>query len=143
MADKWDECHAALSASYTGDAMISYCAARVLGKSTPSEVITIEPTLHQLDIRGDATGWFQSGFRLTSVQHWSSWYSLFPPWHPSGEGDLRKGIRMLGRAAVGVGGDNWGRRYAFDGGKVVVVLGYSVTIYDQPVSKSDMTQTVR
>jgi len=56
-------------------------------------------------------------------------------------GDLRKGIGLVGKAAKGVTGDNWGRRYVFEEGKVVVALGYSVTIHAKPVSKRDLDKS--
>lgn len=95
--------------------MISQCAALVLEANVP-QVLVLDPTLHQLDIRGDSTGWFQSGFLITSLHHWGSWFTLFPPWISSGEGDQRKGISLVGRASKNVGGDNWGRRYGTSSG---------------------------
>lgn len=121
--------------------MVSACAALALD-TTMSEFITIDDTLHQLDIRGDSTGWFQSGFRITSLHHWGTWFTLFPPWHESGSGDLRKGISLVGKAATAIGGDNWGRRYIFEDGKVMVTLGYSVTIHLTPLSETDVTRSV-
>lgn len=49
--------------------MVSHCAALVMGKEV-KDVLVVEDTLHQLDIRGDGTGWFQSGFLITSLHHW-------------------------------------------------------------------------
>lgn len=120
--------------------MVSACAALALD-TTMAEFITIDDTLHQLDIRGDGTGWFQSGFLITSLHHWGSWFSLFPPWHESGSGDLRKGITLVGKAAKGIGGDNWGRRYVFEEGKVVVSLGYSVTVHLLPLTEDDLKRS--
>jgi len=134
------DCLARFGAAFGGDAMVSHCAALALEEDI-KETLTIEDTLHQLDIRGDGTGWFQSGFLITSLHHWGSWFTLFPPWHESGMGDLRKGIGLVGKAAKGVTGDNWGRRYVFEEGKVVVALGYSVTIHAKPVSKRDLDKS--
>ena len=90
--------------------MVSACAAHVLS-TTVAEILTLDSTLHQLDIRGDSTGWFQSGFLITSLHHWGSWFSVFPTWIESGTGDSRKGIMLLGKAGKHLGGDNFGRRY--------------------------------
>lgn len=49
--------------------MVSHCAALVTDTEV-KEILTIDDTLHQLDIRGDGTGWFQSGFLITSLHHW-------------------------------------------------------------------------
>ncbi|CEQ42010.1 SPOSA6832_03781, partial [Sporobolomyces salmonicolor] len=137
-------CLAKFGASFGGDAMISHCAALVMDKDI-KEALTLDETvhsgLHQLDIRGDGTGFFQSGFLITSLHHWGSWFTLFPPWHESGAGDLRKGISLVGKAAQAVGGDNWGRRYVFEGGKVFVSLGYSITVAKEPVSESDLAMS--
>ncbi|BGO99555.1 Multifunctional methyltransferase subunit TRM112 [Rhodotorula toruloides] len=136
----WNRCLAKFGASFGGDAMVTHCAALVMDKSA-EDALTLEPTLHQLDIRGDGTGFFQSGFLFTSLHHWGSWFTLFPPWHESGAGDLRKGITLVGKAAKAVGGDNWGRRYVFEGGKVVVALGYSVTIEAKPLTQAELDKS--
>lgn len=120
--------------------MITNCAAVVQGK-TPQEALTLDDTLHQLDIRGDGTGFFQSGFLITSLHHWGSWFSLFPPWHETGSGDLRHGITLVGKAAMAVGGDNWGRRYIFEDGKVSVNLGYSVTVELKALTESELDRS--
>lgn len=124
--------------------MVSACAALSVSETlSPSSLLTLDPTLHQLDIRGDSTGFFQSGFLITSLHHWGSWFTLFPPWHESGSGDIRKGIALVGRAAKAVGGDNWGRRSVWEGGKVVVSLGYSVVLHAVPVSREELGKSVR
>ncbi|KAK4696583.1 hypothetical protein P7C70_g8353, partial [Phenoliferia sp. Uapishka_3] len=133
----WKKCLEKFGGAFGGDAMVSACAALAL-ETVMTELITIDDTLHQLDIRGDSTGWFQSGFLITSLHHWGSWFTLFPPWHESGAGDLRKGITLVGKASKAVGGDNWGRRYVFEDGKVVVSLGYSVTVHASALSESDL-----
>ncbi|GAA5861264.1 hypothetical protein JCM1840_003134 [Sporobolomyces johnsonii] len=136
----WSRCLAKFGAAFGGDAMVSHCAALVMDKDI-KEALTLDETLHQLDIRGDGTGFFQSGFLITSLHHWGSWFTLFPPWHDSGAGDLRKGISLVGKAAQAVGGDNWGRRYVFEGGKAFVSLGYSITVAKEPVSESDLAMS--
>jgi hypothetical protein len=60
---------AKFGAAFGGDAMVSHCAALVMGQEV-KDVLKVEDTLHQLDIRGDGTGWFQSGFLITSLHHW-------------------------------------------------------------------------
>ncbi|BGP41044.1 hypothetical protein JCM10449v2_005013 [Rhodotorula kratochvilovae] len=136
----WQECLNKFGASFGGDAMVTHCAALAMDLPV-MEALTIDDTLHQLDIRGDGTGFFQSGFLLSSVHHWGSWFTLFPPWHESGMGDLRKGIALVGKAAKAVGGDNWGRRYVFEDGKVVVALGYSVTVEAKALSMDDLDKS--
>jgi hypothetical protein len=60
---------AKFGSAFGGDAMVSHCAALVTEKEV-KDILTIDDTLHQLDIRGDGTGWFQSGFLITSLHHW-------------------------------------------------------------------------
>ncbi|KAM0754798.1 hypothetical protein T439DRAFT_321844 [Meredithblackwellia eburnea MCA 4105] len=136
----WQTCLEKYGGAFGGDAMVSACAALALDKTMP-EIITLDDTLHQLDIRGDGTGWFQSGFLITSLHHWASWFSLFPPWHESGNGDLRKGITLVGKASKAIGGDNWGRRYIFEDGKVVISLGYSIAVHANPVTEEELDQS--
>lgn len=137
-----EDCLNRYGSAFGGDAMITHCAALVMAVE-PERALQVEDTLHQLDIRGDGTGWFQSGFHVVSMHHWASWFTLFPPWHESGVGDLRKGVLLVGKAARAVGGDNWMRRYVFDGGKVVVSLGYSVVIHATPVEHKELAASVR
>ncbi|GAA5976139.1 hypothetical protein JCM11641_003291 [Rhodosporidiobolus odoratus] len=136
----WSHCLAKYGASFGGDAMVTHCSALVMDKP-PEQALNVQETLHQLDIRGDGTGFFQSGFLITSLHHWGSWFTLYPPWHETGAGDLRKGITIVGKAAKAVGGDNWGRRYVFEGGKVVVALGYSVTVEGKALSGNDLAKS--
>lgn len=136
----YDECLATVDITRGGDRMVTECAARVLGRHL-DDTVTVESTLHQFDIKGDASGWFQSGFLIASLHHWASWFSLFPPWHESGVGDNWKGIMLVGEAAKAVGGDNWGKRYMFEQAKVVVSLGYSVVVHAQPVSEEGLAKS--
>lgn len=122
--------------------MLTHCAADAMAREV-KDALTLEETMHQLDIRGDGTGFFQSGFLFTSIHHWGSWFTLFPPWHESGAGDLRNGVGLVGKAAKAVGGDNWGRRYLFEAGRVVVALGYSVTIEAKALTEEDAAKSVR
>lgn len=57
-------------------------------------------------------------------------------------GDLRKGITLVGKAAKAVGGDNWGRRFVFEEGKIVVNLGYSIVVEKDPLSLGQLDQSV-
>lgn len=57
-------------------------------------------------------------------------------------GDLRKGITLIGKAAKAIGGDNWGRRFVFEEGKVVVSLGYSIVIEKDPLTLGQLDQSV-
>lgn len=120
--------------------MVSLCAARV--SKTPIErLLTIDATLHQLDIRGDSTGFFQSGFRFSSFHHWESWYTFFPSW--SETADARDGVILVGKAAGLLGGDNWGRRYLFEGGRIAIHLGYSIVVESIPLTIQDLGQSVK
>lgn len=130
--------------------MMSLCAASAVESVTTIEetiqslnsLLTIDDTLHQLDVQGDGTGFFESGFLLTSIHHFLSWFRIFPSWHISGNGDLRRGVLLIGEVSKLIGGSNFGRRYVFDEGKTVVSLGYSVVSYPLvPISRSDLGKT--
>lgn len=56
--------------------------------------------------------------------------------------DVRKTIKTIGQASKLFGGDNFGRRYIFEGGKVVVSLGYSVVLYANSLTQEQLDQTV-
>lgn len=136
-----EACLEKYGSSFGGDAMVSHCSAFVTGKDV-KEILTIEDSLHQLDIRGDGTGFFQSGFLISSIHHWGgSWFTMFPGGHETGAGDLRKGILLVGKIAKLIGGDNFGRRFVFEDGKVVVNLGYSITIEATPLTPEDLKKS--
>lgn len=48
-----------------------------------NEFSTVRPTfdleLHQMDIHGDPSGYFESGRRLLTVHHWKSWFDVNVP----------------------------------------------------------------
>ncbi|GAA5968475.1 hypothetical protein JCM8115_006402 [Rhodotorula mucilaginosa] len=136
----WRTCLQKYGSAFGGDAMLTHCAADAMARDV-KDALTLEETTHQLDIRGDGTGFFQSGFLFTSIHHWGSWFTLFPPWHESGAGDLRNGVGLVGKAAKAVGGDNWGRRYLFEAGRVVVALGYSVTVEAKALKEEDAAKS--
>ncbi|BGP51738.1 hypothetical protein JCM10450v2_007688 [Rhodotorula kratochvilovae] len=134
-----DTCLEKFRKRWGGDAVLSDCVALVLNR-TLANALTVEPTLHQIDLAGDASGLLQAGIRFTSLHHWRSWARLFPEWTDAGKKDRGEQVLLLGRAARAVGGDNWARRYVFDEGRVVVALGYSITTYAKPLSKEELGQ---
>jgi len=42
--------------------------------------------------------------------------------------------------SIFLGGDNLFRRYIFDDGKTLLTMGYSVTMYDHPLTSDDLTK---
>lgn len=46
--------------------MVTSCAAKVMN-THPSRVVTYLTSLHQLDVRGNAMGVFQAGWRFTTL----------------------------------------------------------------------------
>lgn len=122
--------------------MLSSCSAHAANLPL-STLLTLDPTLRQLDIRGDASGLFQAGFLTTSIHHWDSWYTLFPPWIEFGKGDTRKGIMLLGKVALAIGGDNFGRRLVWEEGRVVVSLGYSIVVHWKKLDEEALDKLVR
>lgn len=131
--------------------MASYCAAAstISLNSTNDEVLerldtllVIDPTLHQVDIRGDGTGFLQAGLLFTSFHHWASWVDVWPTWHSNSAGDIRSTIMLMGEAATRIGGDNFGRRYVFEQGEIVVTLGYSVSVYRDALNATQLAQVV-
>lgn len=131
--------------------MASYCAsAATLPNNSSREdiqerlntIFVVEPTLHQVDVLGDGTGFLQAGFLFTNFHHWATWLNIFPLWHGAGAGDIREAILLMGKAAGAVGGDNYGRRYVFEQGKVVIALGYSVSIYEEGLTAAQLSKSV-
>ena len=95
-----------------------------------------------MDIWGEAAGIFQSGQQIISFHHAvHGWYRIFPRynhhplfWH---ETDISS-VSMLQQAAALLGADNLFRRYVFRDGYAMVTLGYSITIYAEPLTPWDL-----
>lgn len=125
--------------------MISWCATRAMKAAFPSQIISIVPSLHQLDVKGDGTGVFQAGWDFASIHHFRSWFSFFPRTHPYALHDENATMKLIGFIARAIGPSNWGRRFVWgldEAGdqqvkasstpaskSLVVCLGFSVTKY--------------
>lgn len=131
----FDSCISLFAKEFGGDGMITKCAAMLMRRDV-QQVVSREPTLHQLDIQDEGHGIFQAGWRFTSLHHWRSWFQLQPRSHPHTINDPSLLASLLGNAARAVATDNWTRRYVWgvkpegkterDG--VVISLGYSITV---------------
>lgn len=151
MYNKYSNCLTAFHSVVGGDAIVSLCAAYSHAPTTSllhvlvtlRTLLTVESTLHQLDVRGNADGFFQSGFKITSLHHFFSWFTLLPSWHPIHAYDPRDAVGLIGKASEAVGGDNWSRRYIFGNGSAIVALGYSIVLYKEPVTEQQLGETVR
>lgn len=69
--------------------------------------------LQQQDLRGDVSGFFESGWRFLSLHHWNSWYEA-------------PVTRMA--AVVPLCGDCFLQRYSFSD-NAVLTNGYSISVY--------------
>lgn len=49
-------------------------------------------------------------------------------------------ITLLSRVAAFLGGDNMFKRYVYGNGKELMVLGYSITVFEVPLKKSDLAK---
>ncbi|KAH8921004.1 glycosyltransferase family 31 protein [Atractiella rhizophila] len=133
---KYDECLSKFGDAFGGDQMISSCAALAIGKSR-EDALTEELGMHQFDVKGGGQGIFQSGMPFLSMHHLAAWMwiGLMPWGHPI-ESALQQNI-LLGKAAWFLGGDNMFRRWVFDEGKTLVVMGYAIVFYEKPVPRRD------
>ncbi|GAA5907959.1 hypothetical protein JCM5296_000771 [Sporobolomyces johnsonii] len=130
-----DKCAERFKDVFGGDGIVSNCAAWTRG--IPLEMLVEEvPAMRQMDLRGDATGYLNSGQApFMTLHHWAGWLDLIPK---------REGIdviKLLSSAASIVGGPNFLRRWVFDGGLVAVALGYSVTIHRDALTEEDLGRT--
>ncbi|GAA5941869.1 uncharacterized protein JCM15063_000804 [Sporobolomyces koalae] len=132
MQSTLDRCAERFSDVFGGDGIMSHCAA--FTRDIPLESLVEEvPSMRQMDIRGDATGYLTSGRTpFMTLHHWTSWLTLIPGREPIAA------ITLFSRAASILGGPNFLRRFVFDSGAVEVVLGYAVTLYHQPLRDEDL-----
>ncbi|GAA5953889.1 hypothetical protein JCM3765_000680 [Sporobolomyces pararoseus] len=135
MQSTLDRCAERFADIFGGDGIISNCAA--FTRDMPLEDLVEEiPSMRQMDIRGDATGYLTSGRTpFMSLHHWASWLNLIPERKPL------PSITLFSRAASVLGGPNFLRRFIFDSGSVEVVLGYAVTLYREPLAQEDLGAT--
>lgn len=69
LVPKIDECFQ-VAATRQGDGMLKACIDHVGGPG-----LTELDGLHQMDIRDDPSGFFESGLQPLSLHHWKSWYN--------------------------------------------------------------------
>ncbi|KAL2194069.1 glycosyltransferase family 31 protein [Corynascus similis CBS 632.67] len=103
----------------SGDGMLRDCM-----YSRTTTKLTVIDGLYQNDIRGDASGFFESGRRVLSLHHWKSWY--------------RAPVSAMASIAR-VCGDCFLQRWRF-GTDTLLANGYSITVYPEGVKKIDLTR---
>lgn len=128
---------------FGGDEMYSLCAARAAGDGKTKETVVTQLTsLHQLDLPGDGTGFFQSGFPFLSLHHlWHGWTDAFAREHKTSfdrPDNALNHLLLLQQAARILGGDNFMRRSVYDNGRELLTLGYTVTRFDVPLKPAEM-----
>jgi hypothetical protein len=100
----WEKCVS--SGRNQGDQLVNDCL---------NEFSTVRPTfdleLHQMDINGDPSGYFESGRRLLTVHHWKSWFQVDVP--------------MAANVSKACGDECVFQRWQFDD-DVVLNNGYSI-----------------
>ncbi|KAK4151045.1 glycosyltransferase [Chaetomidium leptoderma] len=101
----------------SGDGMLKDC---IHTHSTTK--LTLVDGLYQHDIRGDASGFFESGRRVLSLHHWKSWY--------------RAPVDKMA-AITAVCGDCFLQRWRF-GGDTLLANGYSISVYRDGLDALDL-----
>ncbi|KAJ4291416.1 hypothetical protein N0V88_006009 [Collariella sp. IMI 366227] len=101
----------------SGDGMLKEC---VYGYSTAK--LTLVDGLWQHDIKGDPSGFFESGRKTLSIHHWKSWYHA--------PVDKMAGIARFC-------GDCFLQRWRF-GEDTLFVNGYSITTYRDGLEEVDL-----
>ncbi|KAK4100438.1 glycosyltransferase family 31 protein [Parathielavia hyrcaniae] len=102
----------------SGDGMLKEC---VYAHTTTK--LTLVEGLHQHDIMGDPSGFFESGRKTLSIHHWKSWYHA----------------PVAQMAAVArVCGDCFLQRWRFAGDDALLANGYSISVYREGVDKLEL-----
>lgn len=84
--------------------------------------LTLVPGLHQQDMRGDLSGFFEAGLRTLSLHHWKSWYE--------------EPVPKLA-AVTRVCGDCFLQRFQF-GEDTLLTNGYSITQYRRGLDRLNL-----
>jgi hypothetical protein len=117
MYENFDECNVE---GLEGDQLYAYC----LGEVMPQAELTLLSGLHQLDMRGDASGWYESGpDPVLSLHHFNAWH-YFPVQHAHTIVDV-------------CGPQCFLHRYQF-ADDMVLTNSYSIVHYPQGVQKVDL-----
>lgn len=97
----------------TGDGLLRDC----IYAHTRTQ-LTLVPGLHQQDMRGDPSGFFEGGLSPLplSLHHWKSWF--------------RAPVAAMARVATLVCGECLLQRWRFPGDNTVFTNGWSVAVYD-------------
>ncbi|KAL6862492.1 hypothetical protein ACO1O0_002725 [Amphichorda felina] len=103
-----------------GDALLKNC----IYAQTDTR-LTIMPGLNQLDLRGDTSGFYESGRWPLSLHHWKTWHSA--------------PVDQMARVADFCGGC-FLQRWRF-GGDTVLANGYSVAVYRGGIAHEDLNTT--
>lgn len=103
-----------------GDGILRDCVHR----HTRARLVHV-PGLHQQDMRGDVSGFFEAGLRVVSLHHWKSWYR-----HPVDE------MALVARYC----GDCFLQRWRF-GGDTVLANGFSVSVYPGGLEGVELGET--
>ncbi|KAK3678184.1 hypothetical protein LTR78_002280 [Recurvomyces mirabilis] len=97
----------------------------ILEVTSPTVKLTQLDGLNQIDVWGDISGWYESGWApLLSVHHWKSWH-----FHP---------IPLAHSVADVAGPDTFLQRYQFDD-SIVMTNGFSISAY--PHGLPDLNRT--
>ncbi|KAH8887139.1 hypothetical protein GQ53DRAFT_796379 [Thozetella sp. PMI_491] len=109
----------AMAHNTTGDGLLRDC----IFEYTRTKLSIVEG-LYQHDLRGDLSGFFESGVQPLSVHHWRSWYKVPMP-----------AIAAVSRIC----GDCFLQRWQF-GERMLLANGYSITEYAKGVNSIDLQQ---
>ncbi|GAA5833113.1 hypothetical protein JCM5353_004238 [Sporobolomyces roseus] len=136
MANRWDECYDNFRTAFGGDEMLTRCAGLAKGVDK-DDVTTQERGLHQFDIPGDTTGALQAGWQIHSLHHYlgGGWAHLFG--YGTNHTDFEQ-IKIIQKVGLFLGGDNMFKRYVFGDGKWLLVNGYSITYFEEPLTRKDL-----
>lgn len=84
--------------------------------------LTLVPGLHQQDMRGDLSGFFEAGLKALSLHHWKSWYE--------------EPVYKIAQVA-NLCGDCLLQRFQF-GDDTLLANGYSVSLYRKGLQKVNL-----
>jgi hypothetical protein len=79
--------------------------------------------LNQMDIKGDISGWFESGRQMLSMHHWRSWFSVDMP--------------SVARISQVIGDEGILMRWVFKG-DTVLSNGFSIVEYPKGIKRKEL-----
>lgn len=135
LREVWDECKPIRDTQQYGDHKLDYCVNLLQGTPMRSGTNEHELGLHQMDMRGFAGAYFQSGLQWLTVHHFG-WIEMFP--QPRSDGEEVNLIKLASRT---LDSENIFQNYLLRQNAnetIILTTAYSLVIFRPPLERKHL-----